>query len=135
MSLFSKTLRMRSSTSHITEVEQAFEQFASRFMCNADKKSEMLVTIYEALNNAINHGNRADESKIVKVAFKHDRNRVCIRVSDQGEGFNPSQLADPTCDQRLCTCGGRGVFLMQQLSDSLHYKDNGRTVEMVFKLS
>jgi serine/threonine-protein kinase RsbW len=126
---------MKSSTSHISEVEQAFEQFASKFMCNSDKKSEMLVTIYEALNNAIKHGNRADESKIVEVAFRHERNRVCIRVSDQGEGFNPNQVADPTCPEHACTCGGRGVFLMQQLSDSMNYKDNGRTVEMTFKLT
>jgi serine/threonine-protein kinase RsbW len=43
-------------------------------------------------------------------------------------------VPDPTCDENICKCGGRGVFLMQRLCDQIQYKDNGRTVEMHFKI-
>nr|HPK10355.1 ATP-binding protein [Saprospiraceae bacterium] len=51
------------------------------------------------------------------------------------KGFNPEKLPDPTCPDRIEECGGRGVFIMKKLCDSISYKNNGRTVEMKFKLS
>ena len=57
-----------------------------------------------------------------------------MRVTDEGEGFDHSAVPDPTAPENLLQVGGRGVFLMQQLSDSVYFHNNGSTVEMHFNL-
>ena len=78
--------------------------------------------------------NHYDENKVVQINLQKKSDTIAIRVSDQGCGFDPTSVPDPTCDENICKCGGRGVFLMQRLCDQIHYKDNGRTVEMHFKI-
>ena len=56
------------------------------------------------------------------------------RVSDEGPGFNPVEIPDPTCPDHLEECGGRGLFLMRRLSNGCRFTHGGRTVEMRFKL-
>ena len=94
----------------------------------------MLISLTEAVTNAITHGNHYDENKVVQINLQKKSDTIAIRVSDQGCGFDPESVPDPTCDENICKCGGRGVFLMQRLCDQIHYKDNGRTVEMHFKI-
>jgi serine/threonine-protein kinase RsbW len=93
-----------------------------------------LISLTEAVNNAIIHGNRKDESKTVKIQLSQAKGHIAIRVSDEGRGFDYQSIPDPTAPENLTKVGGRGVFLMQQLSDRIHFHDNGRTVEMQFRL-
>jgi serine/threonine-protein kinase RsbW len=94
----------------------------------------MLISLTEAVTNAITHGNHYDENKVVQINLQKKSDTIAIRVSDQGRGFDPANVPDPTCEENICKCGGRGVFLMQRLCDQIQYKDNGRTVEMHFKI-
>lgn len=93
----------------------------------------MLISLTEAVNNAIIHGNKADAKKFVKINCKEKTHEVVIRISDEGTGFNPLEIKDPTLPENIAECGGRGVFIMRELADQLVFLDDGRTVELHFK--
>ncbi len=57
-----------------------------------------------------------------------------VRVKDEGKGFDPNSLPDPTAPENIENIGGRGVFLMTHLSDSIEFEDDGRQVEMTFNI-
>ncbi len=95
---------------------------------------DILISLTEAVNNAILHGNKADANKIVRIVIKQQKTQLAFWISDEGEGFDPKKIPDPTTDENVLNIGGRGVFLMQQLCHDLHFHDNGRTVEMRFKI-
>ena len=96
--------------------------------------SNILISVTEAVNNAIHHGNRQDLGKKIVVSCKKQSHRFQLVVSDEGSGFDPQGLPDPTSDERLEMEGGRGVFLMKQLTDEIHFLDEGRTVQLMWKI-
>jgi serine/threonine-protein kinase RsbW len=105
-----------------------------RYNLSPDKQCNILISLTEAVTNAIVHGNRRQENKTVEVKTRKERDRIALLVTDQGAGFDYDNLPDPTAPENLCKCGGRGVFLMRQLSDNIRFFNNGSTVEMVFKI-
>ena len=125
-------LRLASKPGNISEVEHFVHKLVSRYQISPDKECNILISLTEAVTNAIVHGNRRDESKEVQVRLNKVKNNLSFRVSDQGNGFDYKSLPDPTAPENITKCGGRGVFLMQQLSDNIRFFDNGRTVEMQF---
>ncbi|MEL7159385.1 MAG: ATP-binding protein [Bacteroidota bacterium] len=127
-------LTLSSDPSNITKVEKYVSQIASRYQLNQEKHANLLISLTEAVNNAIIHGNKQDRTKKVSIKLAQTRGGLAVRVSDQGPGFNYEELPDPTSPERLCECGGRGVFLMNQLCDKMRYINGGTTVEMQFKL-
>ena len=105
--------------------------------CNADEDRLRLnfrVGLTEALSNAMLYGNADDPSKHVRVEVTLDEGRLEARVTDQGTGFDPSAIPDPTTPDNLLKDGGRGVFLMRQLLDEVSYNDQGNQVTLVLRL-
>jgi len=99
-----------------------------------DLYPNILISLTEAVNNAIKHGNRSDHSKVVYIETRRRIDRVCCIITDEGNGFDYQSLPDPTTPDNIEKIGGRGVFLMQQLSDHIKFHDNGSTVEMEFMI-
>ena len=89
------------------------------------------VAFEEALRNAMVHGNESDPEKKVTIETSVDGNSVIIAVEDEGPGFKPEDLPDPTQDENLLKEGGRGVYLMRHLMDELRYENDGRKVIMI----
>ncbi len=127
-------LKLPSNLNSVAEVRSFVDNIARRYPISQDLYPNILISLTEAVTNAIRHGNCCDESKKVEIRLRRESGSIAIRVSDQGCGFDYRSLPDPTSPDNLSKCGGRGVFIMQQLSDRLHFRDNGRTVEMRFKL-
>jgi serine/threonine-protein kinase RsbW len=84
----------------------------------------------EALVNAIMHGNRHDDGKHVTIRCCLSPRTVHIEISDEGEGFDPNVLPDPTDSQRLHVPGGRGVMLMREFMSSVEFNAAGNKVVM-----
>ena len=82
----------------------------------------------EALANAVKHGNDNDPTKKVTVELDVNDERVVVSVQDQGPGFIPEQLPDPTADENLSRPNGRGVMLMQAYMTEVGYNDSGNKV-------
>ncbi len=85
----------------------------------------------EALCNAIKHGNAMDPRKAVEVEWDIDPRRAVITITDQGGGFDPSGLPDPTADENLEKPTGRGVMLMRAYMDEVQFNPRGNRVRMV----
>jgi len=132
--MYPKELTLKSDPKHIYEVEFFVKNFAQDLKIDENIFPNILISVTEAVNNAIIHGNQKDIDKEVKIELKKDKEVLTIFVSDQGDGFDPKDVPDPTLAENLEKLGGRGVFLIQQLSDLVNYSNNGRTVEMQFNL-
>ncbi len=127
-------LRIDSDPRNVAQIESFVQRIVEKFKLCPDAYGNLLVTLTEAVNNAIIHGNQADRSKTVQVHLRKKSDRLLVRVSDEGCGFDYDNLPDPTCPENRHKLGGRGVFLMQQLSDEIRFRNNGSTVEIQFKL-
>ncbi|RMG57640.1 MAG: ATP-binding protein [Bacteroidetes bacterium] len=133
--LLSKQLVLESRPEIIHQIESVIEDIRTDFEFKEDVYGNVMVAVTEAVNNSVFHGNKGDASKKIVVDFEMPHQyRLLVRVTDEGEGFDPSSLSDPTAPENLQNIGGRGVFLMQHLSDELHFEDDGRTVEMYFNI-
>jgi serine/threonine-protein kinase RsbW len=89
------------------------------------------VGISEALSNAIRYGNSEDPAKRVRLSMKLDTSCVVVEVADEGSGFDPHSVPDPTLPENLHRAGGRGVFLIRQLMDEVEYLNRGSSVRLV----
>ena len=127
-------LKFNSNPRNVVVVESFVDNLVSKYKLSPDKKGSILISLTEAVTNAIRHGNRFDEKKSVEVRMRKQKNSLALRIKDEGQGFDYNNLPDPTCPENILKCGGRGVFLMRQLSDEIEFKDNGSTVEMRFNL-
>ena len=127
-------LKLSSNPRNIALVESFVERIVNQYKLSQDLYGNILITLTEAVNNAIIHGNCADESKMVQIQLNKLHDRLAIRVTDEGCGFDLAKIPDPTAPENLLKVGGRGVFLMQQLSDAVVFHNDGRTVEMQFNI-
>ena len=86
------------------------------------------LALEEAFNNAMEHGNRRDESKSVTVDCRVEGDRFWASVADEGEGFDPEAVADCRDEENLLKTRGRGVYLMRTYMDRVHYNEKGNVI-------
>lgn len=128
-------IELTSDPRNISRIDGLVQRIVQDFRISPNRYGDILVSLTEAVNNAIIHGNRRDTSKKVKIDYRRvQQNRLAILVSDQGTGFDPGKVSDPTCPDNINRCGGRGVFLMRELCDTVKYHNNGSTIEMQFNI-
>jgi serine/threonine-protein kinase RsbW len=125
---------LESNPSNIAEVEPFVLQIVQEYNINQDVFGNILISLTEAVSNAIIHGNDAVSSKKVYVSSTFCGNSICFQVKDEGCGFQFDELPDPTAPENILTPGGRGVFLMRQLADSCSFLEDGRIVELEFSI-
>lgn len=89
------------------------------------------VAVGEAISNAILYGNREDPEKLVRLRAEFAPDRVRVTVSDEGEGFDPEAVDDPTRPENRDSPHGRGIFLMRELMDAVEYSGKGNRVTLV----
>jgi serine/threonine-protein kinase RsbW len=85
----------------------------------------------EAVTNAVKHGNRNDRAKHVHIKYYVDPMRVIIGVADEGPGFSPDNVPDPTADENLERPCGRGIMLMSAYMTKVCYCGRGNEVWML----
>lgn len=98
---------------------------------NEDIIFDIHVGFEEALRNAMIHGNKSEPGKKVMVETEINEKKIVIYVEDEGIGFDPESLPDPTHDENLLKEGGRGVYLINHLMDEVRYENGGRKLVMV----
>lgn len=85
----------------------------------------------EAVTNAIKHGNKLDPTKRVEVVATVSAQGARIEISDEGAGFDRSKVPDPTSDENLDKCSGRGLLLIEAYMSSVSWSEDGRTIRML----
>jgi serine/threonine-protein kinase RsbW len=88
------------------------------------------LALEEALVNAIKHGNQMDRTKSVRVAYHVHVDRFEVQITDEGPGFDPCDVPDPTAPENLERPCGRGLLLMRHYMTEVAYHDRGRAVRM-----
>jgi serine/threonine-protein kinase RsbW len=88
------------------------------------------LALEEALVNAIKHGNRGDRSKKVHISYRVQPERFDIAITDEGPGFDPGEVPDPTAIENLERPCGRGLMLMRHYMSEVSYSNSGNSVAM-----
>jgi len=88
------------------------------------------LALEEALVNAIKHGNQMDPSKKVRIVYTIHPDRFDIHIADEGDGFNPEDVPDPTAIENLERPCGRGLMLMRHYMNEVRFNERGNAVSM-----
>ena len=128
-----RKFKIESVLANIRMVENAIDSATSELGISEENYGKILVSTLEAVNNAIIHGNKSDPSKFVGVFISFENPDLIIKISDEGLGFKPEKVPDPTIPENIESINGRGVFLMSHLADKLKYNRKGNSVTMIFK--
>ena len=129
-----KTIRIGSAIENLRVVENAIDALTSDAGISQDSYGKILIGTLEAVNNAIVHGNKSDLNKFVEVKFQLENKNLEVTVTDEGKGFKPSEIPDPTRPENIELLAGRGVFLMSKLADNIKFNIIGNSVTMTFKI-
>ncbi len=112
-----------------TVMQSTLEQVA----VDSEQTHWLVMSVREAVINAIKHGNREEPGKRVLMAMDLEGEDLVVRVEDEGRGFDPDSLPDPTAPENLLRPSGRGIFMMRQFADSIEYSfpsERGTVVTM-----
>lgn len=129
-------LEIKSDPNNLVAVEEFINSFAKDLGIDEDKRAGLMLSITEATTNAIIHANKSDINKNVKIDVNTENGFLVIKVKDEGAGFNPADIPDPTSPENLLKDSGRGLYLMRIYMDELKYNitPTGTETILVLKL-
>lgn len=127
----SQTIRVPSRLDQVASVQKAIVGHVCASGHGPDTQFAVRLALDEALANAIHHGNGNDPTKEVTVEYTVTADDVRIQVCDEGNGFNPTNVPDPTLPENLCKPNGRGIMLMRAYMKDIRYNDRGNCVTLV----
>ncbi len=115
------------------EARKVQEEIESQLQARQVTEKEIFsvrLALEEALVNAIKHGNQMDRSKKVHIAYRFLGDRLEITITDEGPGFDPLDVPDPTAVENLERPCGRGLMLMRHYMSEVNYNETGNSVLM-----
>ena len=116
----------------VGQVEMLVDKVCNALGINEDYYGNVLIAVTEAVNNAIEHGNKFSKEAEVNVLVGNNLSEFCFNVKDQGLGFDFFNLSDPTAPENILKENGRGIFLMKNLADEVVFEDSGSSVSIYF---
>ena len=120
-----------SNVTRIVEVGQFSERIADMIGFSDEERDNLAIAVTEAVNNAIIHGNKYNESKKVIVTYHLLDNGVKVSVRDEGGGFNPGNVKNPVLPDNLMKEHGRGIFIVKTLMDKVEFNFNRKGTELI----
>jgi len=124
-------MKIPSDTKRIREASSEIEKFLRSVNADDSLIFDIRLSVEEAIKNAIIHGNKSNEKLPVLISYSLDDGRFRMEVEDQGKGFDPASVPDPTTEENLLKASGRGVFLIEKLMDEVKYNERGNKIFMV----
>ena len=106
-------------------------QLIGRAGCAQPRQTDVEIAVFEALANAVIHGNRQDAGKRVHILCQvQPGGQLSIVVKDEGPGFDPVKVPDPTTAENVESEHGRGILLMKTFMDEVQFEAGGSEVHM-----
>lgn len=127
-------ININSSIENLRIVEKFVDEVYDKYKFNDEIYGNILIATMEAANNAILHGNKSDNSKKVEIRLRKSKNILQLTVKDEGQGFDYMNIPDPTAPENIEKINGRGIFLMEKLSDKIEFFNNGSVVKLTFRI-
>ncbi len=134
MKITVERLVFKSDIKNINLVERLIDELSEKHDLHDDVYGKLLLSVVEAVNNAIVHGNKMDIDKDVVLEYSIDEAKIDFIITDMGEGFDYSNIPDPTKPENIEKTHGRGIFLMNHLADEIEFTKNGSIVKLSFDL-
>lgn len=116
------TCTLGSSLESVNRLEQTAEQIARKAGLDEDAVFQVAMAVREAAVNAVLHGNAYDAQKKITASFENTGTALVIRITDQGQGLDPSILPALLAPENLLSSTGRGIFLIRSFMDEVHFK-------------
>jgi len=129
-------IEIESDPNNLITIEEFVNYFAKDLGLSEEQLSVLLLAVTEATTNAIIHANKCNPEKLVKVHAHIEDSKLIIKIKDEGKGFDPSRLPDPTEPENLLKDSGRGVYLMKVYMDEVKYNvtPSGLETTLVLKI-
>ena len=134
MEITVERLVFKSDVRNINLVEKLIDDLSEKYDLHDEVYGKLLLSVVEAVNNAIVHGNKMDIEKDVVLEYSIDDTKIDFVITDKGDGFDYEHIPDPTKPENIEKTHGRGIFLMNHLADEIEFLKNGSIVKLSFDL-
>lgn len=133
---FKEIIRLSSEEKSVHKIEPLIKNMSEMLNLHKDKYYDIHVCCTEAVNNAIQHGNKFDTDKEVSFELIACEKAVEVIVRDEGNGFDPDAVANPLDEENIFKPSGRGIFIIKELSDrtSIISTPEGTMINFVFEI-
>jgi serine/threonine-protein kinase RsbW len=130
--VFVDSIEIDSDFSSINNVELFIDDMCLKLSVSDDLYGNVLIAVSEAVNNAIQHGNQFSKTLKVALSVCDSEGVFNFSITDKGNGFDITNLPDPTSPENVLKENGRGIFLMKNLADEVEFLNNGSLVNLYF---
>jgi serine/threonine-protein kinase RsbW len=124
---------LREERTDIGEIHAAIEAELLRRGYDPAASFAIRLALEEGINNGFRHGNKSDPEKTVKMRCRIDDDTVLIEIEDEGPGFDPATVPDPTDDENIEIPSGRGIMLIRAYMSEVDYVAPGNLLRMVYR--
>lgn len=115
-------LEIISDPNQLPKVDEFAQKVAQKMGFSKEQSDDISIAVTEVVNNAIMHGNNCDPQKRVFITFYRSKSHLMVKVEDQGGGFEPDDLEDPTAPENILKGKGRGIFIVKHLMDEVNFE-------------
>ncbi len=127
-----RELKFASQLDQLPEIYKQVADIIAQFPDFEKRGPHIELAVHEAIINAMCHGNKYDKDKSVYCSYYYEEGKLCFEIRDEGPGFDPSHIPDPTSPENIEECNGRGLFIIRTVSDRIDYRDEGRICCLCF---
>ena len=118
-----RSFRLSSTMESVGVVEAAADQLATDAGLDEDERFRVTMAVHEAAINAVLHGNDYNPALEINVSMENTGSKLVFVIADQGSGFDPDHLPDPSAPENILRGTGRGIFLIRELMDEVHFRN------------
>jgi serine/threonine-protein kinase RsbW len=129
----SKSIKIESKIEKINDVEKFVKKISQENGFSKTLYIKIVLSITEAINNAIKHGNNSNKNKYVIIHFDKHKDCFAFTVKDEGEGFDYKKVRNPTKQKNIKKESGRGLFIIKNYTDNVSFYNNGTIIKLIFK--
>ena len=123
---------LHSNYDELDKVEELLQQLKQKFKIPSELYDDILISVTEAVTNAITHGNQLNPDKKVLLKIIKEPQCFIFEIQDEGNGFNPEQVPDPTKPENIFKPSGRGIYVIKKLADALQVLPPGNKIRIKF---
>jgi len=127
-----KSIKIISSINRFCEIEGFLNSLFLQYNFSRKLYCKIYISVTEAVNNAIQHGNKNDINKFIVINFFAEDGKFIFNIEDEGVGFDFNNLPDPTLIDNIRNESGRGIFFMKKYADTVIFRNNGSCVQLIF---
>jgi len=122
-------LVIKSDKSELERTENFLLNIFRKNNLSEDNFNRVFLCLSEAVINSINHGNQYDKQKEVSIQANCKDELISIRISDEGDGFDYSNLKNPVQSENIKNESGRGIHIIKSLSKELEFEEEGKCIQ------